>query len=132
MLLSEFKDQVDFLNAHGHGENIVLLTLSESSMGSRASTEVTGIYPGSDWEHGEVRLSTKKKIISYEKDRDNAMQPRRKDYETGSRVRHLLICPKCENHLRKDDNYCSCCGQRINHNKETVPEAFYKPTNGRR
>lgn len=113
MVLSELKKQVDFLVDTGHGDNVVLVTLSESSIGSRAATGITGIHSGFDWEHGQVRISTDKKIISYEKDRDKAIEPRKEDYNIGVRTRHLLICPKCENQLRKDDNYCSHCGQRI-------------------
>lgn len=113
MTLSELKKQIDFLCDNGHGDNLVLVTLSESSNGSRAATGITGIRSGFDWEHGQVRISTEKKIISYGKDRDNAMEPRREDYDIGSRVRHLLLCPKCQNQLRKDVNYCSNCGQRI-------------------
>ena len=113
MVLSELKKQVDFLCDTGHGGNPVLITLSESSIGSRAATGITGIHSGIDWEHGQVRISAEKKIISYEKDRDNAIEPRKEDYDIGTRVRHLLLCPKCETHLRKDDNYCGNCGQRI-------------------
>lgn len=113
MILSEFKRKVDFLCETGHSDNPVLVTLSESSIGSRAATGITGIHSGFDWERGQVRISTEKKIISYGKDRDNAMEPRREDYDIGTRIRHLLLCPKCENQLRKDDNYCSNCGQRI-------------------
>lgn len=113
MILSELKKQVDFLCDNRHGDNLVLVTLSESSIGSRAATGITGIHAGFDWERGQVRISTEKKIISYGKDRDNAMEPRREDYDIGTRIRHLLLCPKCENQLRKDDNYCSNCGQII-------------------
>lgn len=38
MVLSELKKQVDFLCDTGHGDNPVLVTLSESSIGSRAAT----------------------------------------------------------------------------------------------
>ena len=113
MVLSELKKQVDFLCDTGHGGNPVLITLSESSIGSRAATGITGIHSGIDWEHGQVRISAEKKIISYEKDRDNAIEPRKEDYDIGTRVRHLLLCPKCENQLRKGDNYCSNCGQKV-------------------
>ena len=113
MILSELKKQVDFLCDTGHGDNLVLVTLSESSIGSRAATGITGIHSGIDLEHGQVRISTEKKIISYGKDRDEVIEPRREDYYIGSRTRHLFICPKCENQLRKDDNYCSHCGQRV-------------------
>ena len=113
MILSEFKNQVDLLYDTGHGDNLVLVTLSESSIGSRAATGIIGIHSGFDWERGQVRISTEKKIISYGKDRDEVIEPRREDYDIGIRVRHLILCPKCENKLRKGDNYCSNCGQRI-------------------
>lgn len=113
MILSELKKQIDFLCDNGHGDNPVLVTLSESSIGARAATAITGIHPGFDWEHGQVRVSTEKKIISYEKNRDKAIEPRKEDYDIGTRVHHLLLCPKCQNHLKKDDNYCGRCGQRI-------------------
>lgn len=90
MVLSELKKQVDFLCDTGHSGNPVLVTLSESSVGSRAATGIIGIHSGIDWEHGQVRISTEKKIISYEKDRDNAIEPRREDYDIGTRVRHLF------------------------------------------
>ncbi len=113
MTLSKLKEQVDFLVSNGHGTDVVLVTLSESSVGARASTGVKGLHSGFDWEHGQVRISTEKRIISYERDRDKEMQPRREDYDIGTRIRHLILCPKCENQLRKDDNYCSRCGQKI-------------------
>lgn len=113
MILSELKKQVDFLYETGHGDNPVLVTLSESSIGSRAATGITGIHSGFDWERGQVRISTEKKIISYGKDRDEVIEPIKEDYNIGSRTRHLLLCPKCQNQLRKDDNYCGSCGQRI-------------------
>jgi len=113
VVLSELKKQVDFLCDNGHGDNPVLVTLSEASIGSRAATGITGIHSGIDWERGQVRISTEKKIISYGKDRDEVIEPRREDYNIGSRTRHLFICSKCENQLRKDDNYCSHCGQRV-------------------
>lgn len=48
MVLSEFKKQVDFLCDTGHADNPVLITFSESSIGSRAATGITGIHSGFD------------------------------------------------------------------------------------
>ena len=101
MVLSELKKQVDFLCDTGHGNNPVLVTLSESSIGSRAATGITGIRY--KLFHGS----------SYVKNRDEVIEPIREDYDIGSRIRHLLLCPKCQNQLRKDDNYCGNCGQRV-------------------
>lgn len=55
MILSELKKQVDFLCGTGHGDNPVLVTLSESSVGSRAATGITEIHSGFDWEHVELK-----------------------------------------------------------------------------
>lgn len=113
MILSELKEQVDFLVSNGHGNDSVLVTLSEPSVGARAFTRVTGLYSGFDWEHGQIRISTEKKITSYVKNRDKEMVPIARDYDMGTRIRHLVLCPKCDNHLREDDQYCSRCGQKI-------------------
>lgn len=91
MVLSEIKKQLDFLYETGHGDNPVLVTLSEYSISSRAATGVTGIHSGIDWEHGQVRISTEKKIISYGRNRDEVIEPIREDYDIGSRIRHLLL-----------------------------------------
>lgn len=113
MKLYELKKNVDFLISNGHEQDAVLITLSDSSVGARASTGITGIYSGFDWEHGQVRIAAERKFTTYENNRDREMIPVMRDYDIGSRIRHLLICPRCENHLRKDDNYCSHCGQKI-------------------
>lgn len=114
MTLSELKRQVDFLCETGHGEKSVLVTLSDRSIGARASAGITSINAGFDWEQGQIRISTDKKIISYDKNRDLPMSAAKLDCDNGNgKIRHLLICPKCDNHLKKDYRYCSYCGQRL-------------------
>lgn len=48
MTLSELKKQVGFLCDNGHGDNSVLVTLLESSIGVRSATAITGIHSGFD------------------------------------------------------------------------------------
>lgn len=114
MVLSELKRQVDILCEIGYGEKSVLVTLSDKSIGARAAAGITNINVGFDWEQGQIRISTDKKIISYDKDRDLPMSATKWDCDNGNgKIRHLLICPKCDNRLKKDDRYCSNCGQRL-------------------
>lgn len=114
MTLLELKQQVDFLCEIGYGEKSVLVTLSDRSIGARAAASITSINAGFDWETGQIRISTDKKLISYDKDRDLPMVAIKWDCDMGNgKIRRLLICPKCDNHLRKDDRYCSCCGQKL-------------------
>lgn len=114
MILSELKRQVDFLCEIGYGEKSVLVTLSDKSIGARAAAGITSINAGFDWEAGQIRISPDKKLILHDKDRDLPMVAIKWDCDMGGgKTRHLLICPKCDNHLRKNDRYCSCCGQRL-------------------
>lgn len=82
------------IRANYRSSNSVLVTLSESSIGSRTATSVTEIYLGFDLKCGQVRISIEKKIISYEKNRDNVIESRKEDYNIGSRIHHLLLRPK--------------------------------------
>lgn len=114
MTLSELKRKIDFLCEAEKGEKNVVIALSERSVGAKASADITGINAGVDWEAGQVRISPDRKLISYDKDRDLPMQKIKWDIDMGNgKTRHLLICPKCNSHLRKDDRYCSSCGQRL-------------------
>ena len=61
MNLKELKNIVDFaienLQHHQNPEEIsVLITLSESSVGSRASSTIKYVGMGFDWEHGQFRI----------------------------------------------------------------------------
>lgn len=113
MTLSELKRQVDLFVDIGHGDDTVLINLSERSVGAKASAGITSLAPGIDWEHGQIRIHTDKKIISDHLNRDLVIPPVEIDYDYGVKAYHVLHCPKCENKLRKDDKYCSLCGQRV-------------------
>lgn len=110
-------DDLNFLVTHimrnGCGDYPVNITLAQPSVGVRAHVGIRNLYRGIDWESNQIRVETTEKITAYKKDRDEIMQPWVKTYELNGRKRKIILCPKCENHLRKDDKYCSNCGQRV-------------------
>lgn len=111
MKLNEFKAEVDQLVKDGCGECDVVVSLSENSFGIAPFTNVNGVHPGIDWECGQVRISTDEKIIRMAKDRDNP-SPKicMKSFGEGM---FPYVCPECGMRVRKDDRYCSHCGQNI-------------------
>lgn len=113
MTLADLKEKIDFYIKNGCGDYPVMVTLKQPSVGARAFANITGIYPGFDLEHGQMRLETDTAVTSYRKDRDLVLEAYKVDIPIGNKTRHLVECPKCENHLRKGDKYCSRCGQRI-------------------
>lgn len=118
MNLNTMKEHIDFLVDRGFGENNVLITLSDNSIGGRASVGIDHISNGFDWESGQIRIEPSKKIISYENNRDNVILPRKRIYEQNGRKYAILSCKKCENKLRKDDIFCSRCGQKCKDTKK--------------
>lgn len=112
--LIKLKETVDRLCNSGHSEDIVVVTLNQPSVGPRAFTNVSGLYSGFDWEHGQIRIDTEDKILSKEKDRDNVIEPIVKEYNILDNKRSIVRkCRICENKLRIADKYCSNCGQRV-------------------
>ena len=108
MTLSEFKERIDWLRDMGYSEELISAIISNSSVVPIDTTGAPGICSEMELAQEQDRISAEK-IIYYEKGRDRAMEPIRKDYNIGT----LLLCPRCENNLRKADNYCSRCGQKI-------------------
>lgn len=114
MILEELKNIVDSYIEQGKGKDSVVITLSESSIGARASSGISSIFPGFDWEHGQIRIEPSEDLTSKLKDRDKDLPIIKHTYNFGNRKRNVLLCPKCNNYLRKDDRYCSKCGQKVN------------------
>lgn len=113
--LHDLKEHIEFLYEHGsNGDEPVLITLSEPSIGGRAASAVTGICEGIDWEHGQIRIASEKPLISKEKDRDVPRPVKVRKYDLGNgKIKKIRACPVCENHCKKDDRYCSRCWQRV-------------------
>lgn len=91
----------------------ILITTADNSIGGRAFVAATTLSEGFDWERGQLRISTEEKIIKYKNNRDNVIHPVVRHYDINGRNSTVISCPKCENKLRKDDCYCSRCGQKV-------------------
>ena len=116
MNLKELKDNVDFtinnLNNYKKPEDIsVLITLSETSVGARASSGIKYVGMGFDWEYGQFRIHPEKALVRQGK----ALNDIKPVYEhtplNGGRKSY--ICNTCGRIVSKDDRYCKHCGQRL-------------------
>ena len=97
----------------GHGNDVVKVTTADPSVGARAGKNIQGIFPGIDWEKGQMRIATFEKILSYDLSRDKELPAIKNVYHLADKTRNVLKCPKCEMILRKSDRYCARCGQKI-------------------
>ena len=113
MKLKNLKEKVDYLYENKFGENEVYITLSDISIGGRAKVSFDYIVNGFDWEKGEIRIEPNEKIIRYKNNRDNIIPPIQISYENNGRKTVILNCPKCGTKLRKNDNFCFHCGQKV-------------------
>lgn len=123
MNLNDLKKQVDSYVAFGHGDDVVLITLSQPSVGGRACTGIRGIYSGIDWENGQIRIDPEKDVCLRGRAKDDVMDISIFAY---SSPRPFYCCPICREHVKKDSNYCQCCGQHIKLNPMAEPRDNYK------
>ncbi len=105
MTLEELAHKIDFLWNNFKRDSQVVVTLNSSSMGGRAFANVVDICHGIDWEAGQIRIAVDKPIIEKNKDRDVPMPK--------AKTSNGYVCPACGYFVRKDDKYCSTCGQNI-------------------
>lgn len=87
----------------------VLITLSDSSIGGRASVGIQGLYAGMDWEQGQLRIKPKEMIFRNIKRMDTPVGITR---ETFGGV-GFNACGRCSMKVAKDDTFCRHCGQRL-------------------
>ena len=114
LTLKELNETTKYFLDKGFDENTpIYITTNDNSIGGRAFVTIQGMYNGFDWESGQIRLEPNEKILKYENGRDIPLEPRIKNYEYNNRKSKVISCPKCENKLRKDDRFCSYCGQKI-------------------
>ena len=113
MNLNELKIMVDSTIEHLHfekPENIpVLITLSERSMGSRASSGVKYANMGFDWERGQFRIEPTKTLVSKGNSLTDVKDVVIRRYEG----RNYYFCPMCQQKISKNDSYCRYCGQKL-------------------
>ncbi len=117
MTVRELQERLEFYAAQYSADDDVVVQLSEPSVGITSFTNVTYAGSGFDWDSGRFWITPEKKLLSKEKDRD-AELPAVKIIFRETELRHrklrsIIKCPKCEEHLMKSDKYCSRCGQRI-------------------
>lgn len=114
MKLKEIKNIINILVERGYGDKELCVKLSQPSVGYTAQTPVIDYSQGMDFDRDKFILITKDKITSYDKDRDQVLDPFEYSYKyIEDKVKTVLLCPKCENTIRKKDKYCSQCGQRV-------------------
>jgi len=87
----------------------VLITLSESSVGSRAFAKVKYVGMGFDWENGQLRIEPEKPIVS----EGNTFKDIKKIKCEQFEGRNYYFCPRCESKISKDDKFCRYCGQKL-------------------
>lgn len=87
----------------------VLITLSGSSIGSRASVGIQGLYTGIDWEQEQLRIEPQEKIFRNIKRMDTPVGITR---EISGGI-SFNACGKCRMKVAKDDTFCRHCGQRL-------------------
>ena len=117
MKIKELREDINALCEYGHitGEEEVRITLSEPSMGARASCGVSFIGQGMDWEHGEIRISPSEEIIRKQKNRDIPIPVIEHIYEYKESGKKTISsrCPVCDGEVRKGMRFCPSCGQAI-------------------
>lgn len=116
MKVNELSKILHFYSEHGHEDDIVLITLSQPSVGARASVGVQGVFSGFDWEDGQIRIEPVTPLIAKYNNRDIGKPARCTEYgEDDGYIRKRIVrhCPICDEFLRKNDKYCSNCGQAI-------------------
>ena len=114
MNLEELKENIDstirHLNDYENPKNImVLISLKENSMGGRASSGVSCVGMGFDWEHGQFRIEPTKSLVSMGNAITDIKSVICKEYDG----RKYYKCPRCESKISKNDNYCRECGQKL-------------------
>lgn len=113
MNLLDLKHAVDFTIDHLHHQNPkeinVVITLSESSMGARASSAVKYAGQGMDWEHGQFRLEPIKNLVTKGNNLTDVKSVVCRQYDG----RNFYFCPRCNEKIAKKDNYCRGCSQKL-------------------
>lgn len=114
MNLNELKEMCEYYIQQGHENDKIIITVSAPSVGQRSGVGIKSIYPGFDWEHGQIRIECDQELTPKNKDRDLPAKAYKRVYTDNPKRKTTIInCPRCENHLRRDDKYCSRCGQAI-------------------
>lgn len=126
MKLSELKKHIDFLLEHGHEEDTVYITLSQPSMGARASVGIKGAFSGIDFEHNQIRIEPLEPLCKRGRAKDDAMEM---NIFAFSSPRRFYACPMCEEKVKKENHYCPRCGQHLIFDEKKMPSDVWKAKN---
>ena len=112
--LLELKNSVDFeiqhLRSYQHPEDIpVLVNLAEPSVGAMASVNVNYVGIGFDWESGQFRINTDRKLVFKGNSLNDIKHVRLEPFEG----RNYYWCPRCDSRVNKDEKFCRNCGQKM-------------------
>ena len=123
MNVSELIDELEFYTDHGYSDNKVVIQLKEPSVGGVACTGIRQLYAGMDWDKGKIIIQTDDPVIYYKKDRDIPKSAVKIVYTRYPQTRPVIHCPVCGDKLRKNDRFCSRCGQAVS--MENLEEIEY-------
>lgn len=87
----------------------ILITLSENSIGPRASCEIKSAGLGFDWEHNQFRIQPTDELVHKENRYLDVKPVKCKQYDG----RKYYVCSICQQKISKNDRYCRYCGQKL-------------------
>lgn len=102
----------DILNTYDNEEildGFVLVSLSDESIGPRASSTVGSVGIGFDWEDGQFRIEPSTPVERYGNSKGD-VKPAREENDDGIKS---YWCVRCANKVAKGDKFCRNCSQRL-------------------
>jgi len=103
-------DTISHLNTIDDAKDIsVLITLSENSIGGRASCSIKYACLGFDWEHGQFRIEPTKNLVKMGNTITDTKEVITREYNG----KKYYKCPRCEMIVAKKDKYCRACSQKL-------------------
>ena len=114
MTLAQLKKSIDYSLLNGHsGDESVLITLKEPSIGPRASVGVSSASCGFDWERYQFRIEPEVPLKRDSLIRDVPIETYAIRYIYDKRTKLVHHCRNCDRPVNKDAHYCENCGQKI-------------------
>lgn len=122
MNVREFADLVNgYADLEQYRDTEVELRVIElGSIGPSAAEKVTGLYPGFDWNHGRLFVTTGKQLVRFDTvtelfNRDRARRPLEHDQVVHDKLtrRSTPVCAQCRLPVEMDFKFCPHCGQRL-------------------
>lgn len=114
MLVKELYKNLETYINNGCGDYPLVITLREPSVGPRASIGIDSVFPGFDWESGQMRIEPSNDgCTSYKKDRDIPCGVSVKEYDLNGKKTIIRRCKFCGEKIRTTDIYCCKCGHKL-------------------